>query len=490
MNRIFKVKPIYILAAILVVATLYFYQDPQSNGNSRLDATKAIVERGSFQIDPYQDQGNWATLDKAYYGGHYYTTKGIGSSLFAVPAYYILYRLAGALGFVLGDVLVKHILTIVVIGAAFVANGILLYLIAKQISENTWKAVIAAAGISLGTMLWPYSAVYYAHVPAALFVSITFYVLLRMRKNLETISERRFAWAGLAMGLAFITDYTTALIIAGLIVYALFLLRGQGWNAWVKLGAAGAAGALIPLGIMFIYNWIVYRNVLAFGYSFAADPVFHQGRVTGFMGVNLPDLRALYHVTVDPKFGLFWQSPVLILAAVGYSVAFKARSFRAEALLSIYSLVSLALMNSGTFMWWGGSSFGPRYLIVALPLMVIPLALVPDKLTWLLGSLAALSAGQMLIPLLGKIQIGLDYDATKDQFSVNQPFNGFSILYQYGIPIIVKLHGKNALPWTLGSALGLPYRFSAALLVGVEAVLVGWLYKVTRAEDDVAAGKR
>ncbi len=485
MNRI---KPIYVLAAMLIVATLYFYQDPQSNGNSRLDATKAIVERGSFQIDSYQEHGNWATLDKAYYGGHYYTTKGIGVSLLAVPAYFILYRLAGLLGLVLSDPFVKHFLTVLVIGTAFVLNGLIVYWIAREMTENRWKALVATLGISLGTMLWPYSAVYYAHVPAALFISIAFYLLLRMRKEPQNASMRRFFWAGLAMGAAFITDYTTALIIAVLMVYAIFLLHGQRRGVLVKSGLAGAAGALLVLSIMFAYNAMVYGNILAFGYSYAADPLFHQGRTAGFFGVSLPDLTALYHITIDPQFGVFWQSPVLIMAIVGAVAAFKARSFRAEVLLSIYAFVSIALMNSGTFMWWGGSSFGPRYLIVALPLLVIPLVLVPDRLVWLLTSLTVLSTGQMLIPLLGKIQIGLDYSAANNQFSVNQPFNGFSILYQYGIPIIFKLHSKDTLPWTLGSAIGLPYRFSAALLVGIEAALGALLYRVGRVKPERPSG--
>ncbi len=475
-----KIKPAYLLVAILSIATLYFYQDPQSNGNSRLALTRAIVEHGNFQIETYQDQPDWRTLDKAFYGGHYYTTKGIGSSLLAVPAYFLLYKLATLLGFALGNTFIKHFLTLLVVGVAFVVNGWVLYLIAHSITRNIWKAMLAALAVSLGTMLWPYSAVYYAHVPAALFAGVAFYLLLRMRLAPETVSMKKLGLAGAAMGLAFITDYTTALIIAGLIVYALYVMRGKSRTAILVAAMAGALGALLPLTLMFVYNKLVYGNPIAFGYSYTADPLFHQGRTAGFMGISLPDLAAFYHITIDPQFGLFWQSPVLLLAIVGYVVAFKSGIFRFEAILSICVFVSMALLNSGTFMWWGGSAFGPRYLIVALPFFIIPLALIPDRITWLLGGLTALSAGQMLIPLLGKIQIGLDYNATTDRFSVNQPFNGFSILYQYGIPIILKLHRKETLPWTLGSSIGLAYRYSAAALVLVEGLLVGLLYKVTR----------
>lgn len=474
-----KITPSYILVAILVVATLYFYQDPQSNGNSRLAVTRAVVEHGSFEIDSYLKQGSWASIDEAFYNGHYYGDKAIGAWLLAVPFYFALFKLFG----LLSSTAIKHSLTALVMGGAFTVTGVLLYQIALTVSQNAWKALLAALGVSLGTMLWPYSAVYYGHVPAAMFATLAFYLLLRLKSLPETAFGRRFFWAGLAMGFAFITDYTTALIIAGLLAYAIYILSGDGVKGWLSSGLWGFLGAAIPLSFMIAYDLLVYGTPLAFGYSHEATPAFSQGHATGLMGIGVPNLPVLYHISVDPRFGLFWQSPVLVLAVVGFIASLRRKAWRAEAGLSFYVILSLLLMNAGYYTWWGGSAFGPRFLIVALPFFIVPLALIPDRLTWLLGVLAAVSAGQMLIPLLGKIQVGLNYDATTDQFSINAPFNGFSILYQYGIPIIFKLHQKGTLPWTLGSALGLPYRLSAALLVAMEGLLIGVLYRVTRTKN-------
>ncbi len=476
-----RIKPVHVLVAILAIATLYFYQDPQSNGNSRLAVVRAVVEHGSLQIDSYLQQASWASVDKAYYNGHYYGDKGIGSSLVAVPLYFIIYQVAALLHSRLDNEFIKHVLTALVMGGAFIITGVLLYRIARLITENRWKAMLAALGISLGTMLWPYSVVYYGHVLAALFLTIAFYLLFTQRLTDNGPRISRFLWAGLAMGFAFITDYTPALIILGLLLYTVFFLWGQRLSAIARSALAGMLGAAIPLGIMLLYNFLVYGSPFRLGYGYEATPLCTNP--TGFMGFNSPSLTALFHISVDPRFGLFWQSPVLLLSFIGYAVALQTRRLRAEALLSFYALASLLLMDASFCYWWGGSAFGPRYLIVALPFFIIPLTLIPDRVTWLLGGLTALSAGQMLIPLLGKIQIGLDYDARTDQFSVNQPFTGFSILYQYGIPIIIKLHRKDTLPWTLGSAVGLAYRYSAALLVLVEAVLVGLLYKVTRTNN-------
>ncbi len=51
---------------------------------------RAIVEHGQFQIDPYHSLSEWYTEDVAYFQGHYYCDKAVGSSLFAVPLYFVL----------------------------------------------------------------------------------------------------------------------------------------------------------------------------------------------------------------------------------------------------------------------------------------------------------------------------------------------------------------------------------------------------------------
>ena len=60
----------WLLGIILFFGSAYFYQDPEWNGNSRLDLTRAIVEQGRLEIDAYHDAPGWATGDKAYYDGH------------------------------------------------------------------------------------------------------------------------------------------------------------------------------------------------------------------------------------------------------------------------------------------------------------------------------------------------------------------------------------------------------------------------------------
>ena len=204
-------KQVGIVVLMLVLATAYFYQDPEWNGNSRLDLTRAMVENNSLRIDAYESQADWATGDKALFGGHYYSDKAIGSSVLAVPFYFILYKVSAGLGFKLGSAVVKHLLTTFVMGGAFTLCGLVMYLIAFRVTQAPMQALVATLAVAFGTMLWPYSAVYYGHVLAGALLALSFYLVFSLRPRIDGASYPRLFWAGLAIGLAFITDYTCAL---------------------------------------------------------------------------------------------------------------------------------------------------------------------------------------------------------------------------------------------------------------------------------------
>lgn len=482
-------KPWLAVGLMLLFAAVYFYQDPEWNGNSRLNLTRAIVERGSLQIDAYQSAQGWSTEDTAYFNGHYYTDKAVGSSLLAVPLYFLLYNLAAILQLQLDSSLIKHMLTSMVLGISFAAGGIAMYRSAEKLGAAPRMSLIATLGVALGTMLWPYSAVYYGHALAATFLIIAFYLLLSVRVEPQRQPAVRLFGAGLALGLAFITEYTTALIIVGLLVYAAYALKGRSLRAVASLALMGFLGALIPLAIMFSYNAAVFGSPLAFGYSYEVSNTFQQGMSAGLMGIHIPRRSVLFHITLDPKFGLFWQSPVLLLASVGYFLLFRRRGYLAEGLISAYAIGVMLLMNAGYYLWWGGHAFGPRLIIPALPFFVIPLAFLPGALeipTLLLG---ALSIGQMLIPLMGQIQPNIDFkDRLNSFFAGGTRFDGFSLMYQYGLPLIPRRLHDGVASWNLATGVGLPYWLSVPVLVAVEAVMVVLHLKSARALT--AAGPR
>ena len=179
-----------LLGVMLFLGSAYFYQDPEWNGNSRLDLTRAIVEQGSLSIDDFHDAPDWDTGDKAFFHGHYYSDKAIGSSLLAVPIYCALFKVAGAFGVPLGATLIKHVLTTAVMGTMFAVGGVSMYAIAvRGCAATPGSRSLATLAIAFGTMLWPYSAVFYGHVPAAAFLILTFALLVTAVRDSEAMAR-------------------------------------------------------------------------------------------------------------------------------------------------------------------------------------------------------------------------------------------------------------------------------------------------------------
>jgi hypothetical protein len=475
----------WLLAVILFVASAYFYQDPEWNGNSRLNLTRAIVEQGTFAIDAYHDAPGWATGDKAFFQGHYYSDKAIGASMMAVPVYLLLHGASHALDLALSPTLIKHVLTTAVMGSAFALCGLAMFSIARRILGNPWRAALPTLAVALGTMLWPYSAVFYGHIPAAAFLASTFAILFAVRMSEAGGTRRAWFWLGLCVSMAFLSDHTAALVIVGLAAYALYVLRKQTWAVKMRCAWPALPGILLPLLVFFAYNLVVYRSPVAFGYAYEVEERFQTIMGLGLMGIRLPTIGASYHITLDPKFGLFWLSPVLLLALVGFYDSFRRGRLRAEVALSFYSIAIIFAMNAASYLWYGGSAFGPRLMITALPFFIVPLALLPPGWTWALVTLGLVSAANMLIPLMGQVQYTrLEFKPDRGGFFVDgRLFEGFSLLYGYGLRQVASLARAGRSPWTLGTALGLPLWLSILALTAVISILVAALRRVTRTLD-------
>jgi hypothetical protein len=174
------------------------------------------------------------------------------------------------------------------------------------------------------------------------------------------------------------------------------------------------------------YNNIAFGNPFTIGYEHLGNE-FQESMSQGFMGISWPRLEVLFYLTFHPAHRLFWQSPVLLMALVGFFLLWRDKRYRLEGVVVLIAFISLLLINAGYFMWWGGYSFGPRHLIPMLLFLAIPLVLVPRRLIPLVIILAVISIGQMLIPLAGSMLAPDDYFIQ----NAHLKFFGYSSIYTY-----------------------------------------------------------
>src|SRR5438270_11764488 len=109
----------------------------------------------------------------------------------------------------------------------------------------------------------------------------------------------------------------------------------------------------------------------------ASTPFTQRGLLFGV--IRTPSIGALYGITVSPYRGLFFMSPILLLAFAGFVAIKRDREFWAiVAIVTIFILV-IASFNG----WNGGFAFGPRYLVPIIPLLGIPMMAARMRMIWI-----------------------------------------------------------------------------------------------------------
>jgi hypothetical protein len=382
----------------LMAATAYGYFSPKTdpNINSRLSMVKAVVDKNQFEIDKYSSRV-LRTKDKAFFNGHYYSDKAIGSALLGIEFYYpasrIYYRL---LGYPMDINIFKELITFLAIGLITAFLAPLLYSFVKQVSGRAGFSLLITTTICLGTPFFIYSTLYYGHSLAGLFLFVVFFLWFNAR-NEEKISPIKTLISAIFLGYACITEYPTTLIAFLLGLYILYVMweKGQLFNP--KLYLLLILGAAIPIGVLMLYNYAIFQNPFTTGYAYEARGNYLKAHQQGLMGIGLPDLRVLFYMTFHTTMGIFWQSPALLLAFAGWIALWKNTCYHAEAILSFGAVLTYFIIVSGYYMWWGGEAFTPRDLIPVLPFFAIPLAFLPRKTDKILAILAFISVVQIFI---------------------------------------------------------------------------------------------
>jgi hypothetical protein len=428
-------KRAFLVFILLAFMYGYYFQDPQSNGNTRLGLIFAIVQEGRLTIDSYYDTPATQTSDIAFNNGHYYSDKAIGTSMIGVLFYAPMYLLMKLTGFQLSLLQIKYLLTLFVVGIPSAFAGSLLFILCETISKNVLKAYLATIAITLGTMVLPFSDIFFGHQLAGALLFSSFFLIFQLKIKPELISKPAYlSLIGFLLGMAFITEYTTAVMVLVLGVYTIYILfkrlSFQGIRSSIMLIVLGG---ILPIAILMIYNTLCFGNPFSIGYEHLANE-YQASMAQGFMGISWPQPIVLFYLTFHPARGLFWQSPVLLMSLVGLFYLWRDKTFRLEAIVITIAFISFLLINAGYYMWWGGASFGPRHLIPMLLFLSIPLVMLPKRLNALVIVLCTISIGQMIIPLAGNTLAPDNYFIQNRLLS----FFGYSSIYSSSLQQLLK----------------------------------------------------
>ncbi|WP_372338294.1 hypothetical protein, partial [Corallococcus llansteffanensis] len=472
------------VAALYVVLFPYHPGLRSPNELCRLWQTRALVEDGTLDINrALRDYG--PVGDLSVMNGKYYPSKAPLLSFAAVPVYAVLRAVGGGHRYAVPEVPLVFFsrLFLTVLPTLF-----LLLLVRRFLWAFVSPPVADAVTVTyaLGSLAFSYSLLFMSHQTTAVLLFAGFYALWRLSRG--EWRERGYVVAGACAGATVAAEYTGALGVLGLILYAALNLLGTG-GPWAlrlrKLGrATGLAflGALPFLAALMLYHQATFGHPLETGYKHLNDAAYQPWHLGGFLGIRTPDPRAFFLSFFSPLRGLFTLSPFLLLALPGlvllrqrgHAAGHAAPESRALFWLTAVTLAGYTYFTSSfTYDSWGWTT-GPRHLTGLVPFLLLPAALVLERLReagrpWLSGVAAMLCAASVLVTGLATFVNYIPDDVSTPVLALARP------LLQAGY------HPPSVLAFV-----GLPTGLAGALLI---AALVGVAGAVFLALGRDAAGR-
>jgi hypothetical protein len=415
----------------LFVCYAWFHQGGGWNQNSRFSQVRAIVETGSLSINAFW---RWTAVfeggvpvglqrrplampsvqrslaqetngfDVAMHDGRVFPNKPPGTTLLALPAGWLSWQIERRLGLDLDAwwplTLRLYAITVLSVGLIGAAGGVVFRRASNALFPEVpppWH-VAAALTFGLGTLIWPYATILMDHVPHAVLLLTAFALVHSAVAEGGHAGPWRLAAAGLAGGLAALVNYSAVLALAPLALYGAIRLRS------VLALAPALLGAIPPLLLLGAYHDACFGRIVTLVNSF--QPETFRSKDAVVMGVfKWPDPAVLVRLLVSEYRGLFLYAPALLVGLLGLFRMVCSRRLRLEGALFASVFLAFLLMNASFNGWHGGSAYGPRYLVPAVPFLALPLAPLLQRRPRTVGAIALLSAAIALLGTAVTVQV-------------------------------------------------------------------------------------
>lgn len=317
------------------------------DGTIRYLVTKGIVDSGTVSIP--KELGRYMGVTGV--DGRYYSWFGIGQSALMIPLYVIGKALANPEFMVsLFNPLVSAITCVVI------------FLFCSRLGYCERTSVIVTLIYGLCTIAWPQSKGPFEHpLETALILLSVFLIHLHVKST----SYLKLILSAVLLGIAFITRVPALLTIFPVFIYLLFSHIKRKTIIHFFKEAIIYGMTLVPFGMFFLYyNYVRFGNVFETGYS----KIFNQWGIDAF---GTPLHVGLCGLIISPGKGFFLYSPIAILFLLVVRNFYKKNTGLTIAFLTFIS--AYVLFHSKYCIWNGDWAWGPRFLTVLTPFLIIPL---------------------------------------------------------------------------------------------------------------------
>jgi hypothetical protein len=333
---------------------------------------QSIARQGTPRVSP-EAWGIVASGQPAH-GGLVSTSYAPGQPLLAVPLYWAGAAVAHAGGEAYGHYLHRFVL-LSFNGLITAATVALLFRFALALGFHVRAGVALAVCYGVGTFALIQARTFFAEPLTALLALFAFFLLYEACENGPgRRHDLLLAGSGFAIAAALSVKIHAALFLPALLLYLVVAtvpsLSGiadrRVWRALFRRGGAWAAGMALPALAFAGYNARLYGGPLTTGYGDSPN-IFTTPLHIGIAGL-----------LVSSGKGLLWYAPPIILAIIGLP-AFLRRLPRVGAAVLAAGVVNVVFYARLRF-WHGDGAWGPRYLLIVLPWLMLPALPVLERL--------------------------------------------------------------------------------------------------------------
>jgi|GEM_PF-2430048 len=285
-------------------------------------------------------------------GGHYYSTAGLLQPLLEAPFFAAGHAIDANFGHPREYPFAYTFLWFYNPFIAAIAAVAIFALVAMTRRSLGWGAAIAGL-FTVASIAWPYSKIgMETTFMAASLVAFALAVWARERP-----SPRSWALTGLAAGAAIATKPYALLVLVAIAILLWPRFRAADRDRRLRLGLAIALPVLAWIAAIAWYNWLRFGGIANSGYD--------ESLLTLAAPINW--LGLLF----SPGKGLIFYSPVVVLGALGLPRLWRRDRSLAIALL-VFGVGLTCIAGSTTF--WGDEVWGPRYIVPAAWVLLVPIA--------------------------------------------------------------------------------------------------------------------
>ena len=337
------------------------------NDASRLATIESLVERGTFCIDG----SRYSTIDKIPTPSGSVSNKSQLFSVILSGAYYVLHK-AGLTFGRFEDIAIRSLI-LVGVSIPFLATiaGLRLLLLSRKIATSTRNVTLFF--FALGSLNTAYASTLNNHVPAAAAATWAIALLFRNNEGCASTSKGKLFASGFLFGLSIAIDQVAGFLTVPIAL--LVLLRFRRSDA-LTFGLVCAVPCIVGIAVQFGSTGTFFPAfrpewIRDMGDSYWSHPI-------GIDAKEDPVWIKCVNYTIGHH-GLFLVCPVIVSGIV-YSFRRGKEPSKDDGVLccgSFLTILGVVLFGAR----YGGVCYGPRFMIVIVPLLFLFVGMALDRLT-------------------------------------------------------------------------------------------------------------